>query len=89
MEFCQVHGKDYYGTHRQVLRNIMEKGKVCILEIDVQGAQKILQQGLEANYVFINAKNSEVLRERLNKRCDLLCFYWDFMGFSLRFYGFP
>lgn len=75
MEFCQVHGKDYYGTHKQVLRNIVEKGKICILEIDVQGAQKILQQGLEANYVFVSAKNLQVLRERLIKRRDFFGFW--------------
>lgn len=68
VEYCQVHGKDYYGTHREVLKNIMLRGKVCILEIDVNGAQKIAEEFKDANFIFINTTNPDVLRERITKR---------------------
>lgn len=68
MEYCQTHGNDYYGTSKTVLNNIIARGKICVLEIDVKGAQKIRESFKEANYVFINAKDFETLRQRIVKR---------------------
>ena len=68
MEYCQTHGKDYYGTNKAVLNNIVARGKICLLEIDVKGGKKIYENAKDANFLFINVKNLETLRERIIKR---------------------
>lgn len=42
LENAVVHGK-HYGTSRPALHHVMSRGKVGILEVDVQGAQEIKQ----------------------------------------------
>eukprot|EP00330_Aristerostoma_sp_ATCC50986_P001621 CAMPEP_0114589374 /NCGR_PEP_ID=MMETSP0125-20121206/11833_1 /TAXON_ID=485358 ORGANISM="Aristerostoma sp., Strain ATCC 50986" /NCGR_SAMPLE_ID=MMETSP0125 /ASSEMBLY_ACC=CAM_ASM_000245 /LENGTH=107 /DNA_ID=CAMNT_0001786219 /DNA_START=507 /DNA_END=830 /DNA_ORIENTATION=+ len=46
----------------------MERGKICILEIDVQGAHKVQKNGADCHYLFIEAPSIEELRNRLVKR---------------------
>mmetsp|Transcript_20929 Transcript_20929/g.39742 ORF Transcript_20929/g.39742 Transcript_20929/m.39742 type:complete len:291 (+) Transcript_20929:224-1096(+) len=45
LESAQVH-KNYYGTSWQALRDVQQQGKRCLLDIDVQGVQrlKLLQE---------------------------------------------
>ena len=46
-----------------------ESGKVCILDIDVQGVRQVKESGLEGvRYVFIKPPSLEVLEERLRSR---------------------
>ena len=72
MEYTQINGNVYYGTNKGVLNNIIARGKICILEIDVKGAQKIHEQYKDANFLFINVKNFETLKERIIKRYKFL-----------------
>jgi guanylate kinase len=37
MEHCEVHG-NFYGTSSTLVRSIIAKGKICLLDIDQQGA---------------------------------------------------
>jgi len=67
LEYCDVHGK-MYGTHKGVVRNIFEKGKVCILEIDVKGAEKIHNSGNPCNFIFLKPPTIDVLKTRLIMR---------------------
>lgn len=66
-EYCEVHG-NYYGTHKGKLMDIMNRGKISIMDIDVQGGEKIHKNDIECNYVFIDAPSIETLEERLKKR---------------------
>ena len=44
-------------------------GKVCILDIDVQGVKAVKESGLEGvRYVFMKPPSLEVLEERLRAR---------------------
>jgi len=67
LEYCEVHG-NFYGTHKGQVKEIMEKGKICIMEIDVQGAEKIKNSGLPINTLFITPPDMETLKERLTGR---------------------
>jgi len=67
LEYCEVHG-NFYGTHKGVVRQIIERNKICILEIDVQGAQKIYDSGVGCNYVFLKPPSIDALKQRLNIR---------------------
>jgi guanylate kinase len=69
LEMCTVHGNSY-GTSKAALEAVGLSGKVPIVEIDVQGAQKMkTQQGsLNIFYMFIAAPSMAELKARLTGR---------------------
>ena len=74
MEHCEVHGK-YYGTLEALVHEIMQSSKVktyniqiCLLDIDVQGAEKVYAKYPHWNYIFIEPKSIEQLKSRLEHR---------------------
>ena len=46
----------------------MEKKKICILEIDVKGAEKVHKVYPNSLYVHIKCKSFDILEERLRNR---------------------
>ena len=70
LEHNEVHG-NFYGTHKGAVREILQQGKVCILDIDVKGAMDIAKQAgkeFKCHFVFIQTPTIEDLRERLVAR---------------------
>lgn len=68
VEYAQVHG-NWYGTSLEAIQQVHEKGKICLLDIDVQGVKSIKKHPtLKANYVFIAPPSLDVLKERLRNR---------------------
>ncbi len=63
----QVHG-NLYGTSFQAVTSVLESGRVCILDIDVQGARSVRKSGLKAIFVFIAPPSLEDLANRLAAR---------------------
>jgi len=57
-----------YGTSIAAVKSVAEKGKICILEIDVQGAVSVSKTDLSARFVFILPPSWDVLQERLTGR---------------------
>ena len=48
-------------------------GKICILDIDVQGVKSVKGAGrsvLDPHYLFVAAPSMEALETRLRGRCD-------------------
>lgn len=69
LEWCNVHGH-LYGTAKSELERINQKGKIPIIEVDVQGAIKINEKALEGNFLFIYPPSFEELRNRLGSRTE-------------------
>ena len=67
IESALVHGK-WYGTSKGFIADKLANGNNIILDIDVQGALKILDSGVECVSVFLLPPTQEVLRHRLEKR---------------------
>jgi len=67
VEWAEVHG-NYYGTSRSMLDSVMAEGTDVLHDIDVQGARKIRESGMEAVYIFILPPSLEVLEQRLRGR---------------------
>eukprot|EP01025_Chloroclados_australasicus_P018592 TRINITY_DN1983_c0_g2_i1.p1 TRINITY_DN1983_c0_g2~~TRINITY_DN1983_c0_g2_i1.p1 ORF type:complete len:521 (-),score=52.22 TRINITY_DN1983_c0_g2_i1:331-1893(-) len=67
LEFAEVHGR-MYGTSVKAVEEVLLQGKVCILDIDVQGARQVRQSGLKAIFIFISPPNAEELERRLLSR---------------------
>ncbi len=61
--------ENYYGTHRDVVGSIVNSGKICILDIDVQGVKMAMSNGLAVAYrMFITSPTLESLKQRLIER---------------------
>ena len=67
IEWAEVHG-NLYGTLKGPLEQALAAGLVYVLEIDVQGANKLQSLGVEATYVFIAPPDEATLRARLAGR---------------------
>ncbi len=66
LEWCQVHTHRYGTLKREILSNA---NKVTIIEIDVQGAEKIRShQDIRQRHIFIIPPSLDVLESRLRKR---------------------
>ncbi|KAF9419534.1 hypothetical protein BGZ94_009397, partial [Podila epigama] len=57
-----------YGTSKQAIQNVMDSGRICVLDIDLQGVRRIRSSGLDARYVFIRPKDLTELERRLRGR---------------------
>lgn len=67
LEHAEVHD-NYYGTSIEQVNTQIEAGHDVILEIDVQGAAKVLAKIPEAVSIFILPPSFEVLKARLTAR---------------------
>ena len=66
LECFEVFGTGtWYGTLWKTVKDELSAERWVVLEIDVQGAQKVKEQFPEALSVFIEPKNADVLKERL------------------------
>jgi len=67
LEWAEVHG-ELYGSHGALVETWLASGKDVLLDIDVQGAGKVLSSYPDAHTLFILPPSMETLRERLEKR---------------------
>merc|ERR1719231_1619212 len=69
IEYAEVHG-NYYGTSVDAVSSVIDAGKSCFLDIDVQGAQQAKKSSLDGktSYIFIRPPSEEVLERRLRDR---------------------
>lgn len=67
LEHATVHG-NLYGTPREGVEAVLSRGDVCLLNIDVQGAESIRRTGLPVVTVFLLPPSMEELEKRLAKR---------------------
>lgn len=67
LEWAKVYDR-YYGTPRDFVEEVIDDGKACILEIDVQGALKIRDSFPEAVLIFILPPSLSELYRRLKDR---------------------
>jgi len=68
-ESARVYGH-FYGTPRQALTDMMEKGLDVLLEIDTQGAMQIKKKFSDGVYIYILPPSIDDLRTRLLQRGD-------------------
>ena len=69
LETVEVFGTGtWYGTLRQTVEDALAVGHWVVLEIDVKGAKKVKEQFPDAMMLFIEPKNLDVLKARLQGR---------------------
>ncbi len=67
IEFAEYNG-NYYGTPKDPVEEWLAQGKIVILEIEVQGASKVVKAYPEALSIFILPPSLEELERRLRQR---------------------
>ena len=65
LEWAVVHKRARYGTPRSPVEEAVARGKVVILEIDLQGARQIRQSYPEATHIFLAPPSWDELVRRL------------------------
>lgn len=69
LEWVEVFGRGHwYGTLKSTVEDGLRQGKDVILEIDVEGAQKVLVHYPEATTIFVHPGSTEELERRLRGR---------------------
>ena len=57
-----------YGTSVKSVQNAVDTGKICILDIDMQGVKSVKKTNLSPIYVLVKPPSMEALEERLRGR---------------------
>lgn len=63
-----IYSGNLYGTSKHAVEQVQQEGKVCILDIEMQGVKQIKESSLNPLYVFIKPPSIELLEERLKGR---------------------
>lgn len=67
LEWAEVYG-NYYGTSKDEVFSRLERGVDVLLDIDVQGAERVMAQYPEATGIFVMPPSYRDLEERLQRR---------------------
>ncbi len=67
LEYAEYNG-NFYGTPKAPVERQLAAGKNVLLEIEVQGAEKVMDSGVELTSVFIAIPSMEELERRLRGR---------------------
>jgi guanylate kinase len=59
---------NYYGTSKMAVRTMASQGKICVLDIELQGVKAIKETDLGAHFLFIMPPSVEILEARLRGR---------------------
>ncbi|KAF7419095.1 hypothetical protein HZH68_001748 [Vespula germanica] len=57
-----------YGTSKLAVENVQRTGKICILEIEIEGVKQIKNSSLSPLYIFIKPPSINELEQRLKDR---------------------
>lgn len=63
-----VFSGNMYGTSKKAIEDIIKSGKICMLDIDMQGVKNVKKTDLNAKFIFIKPPSLEVLEKRLRGR---------------------
>jgi len=67
LEHAEVHG-NFYGTSRKAVEDVLMGGKMCLLDIDVQGCRSVRSSDLCPYTIFIMPPSLDELERRLKDR---------------------
>lgn len=67
LEYAEYNGQ-YYGTPEEPIRKLLREGKNVILEIEVQGAERVMNYRSDLVSIFITIPSMKELERRLRQR---------------------
>ena len=63
--------KEYISLEKSEIENIQKEGKIAIIEIDLEGAKKMNNLDIEANFIGIMPPSLDALRHRIKEHTKL------------------
>ena len=69
IESAEVYG-NFYGTSRETIQDSFNRDQDVLVDIDIQGARKIRESGIDNISIYILPPSHDVLRERLALRAQ-------------------
>lgn len=63
-----IYNGNMYGTSKKAIQDVVDSGKACVLDIDMQGVKKMKNSGIDCYYVFVKTPSLEELEKRLRSR---------------------
>uniref|UniRef100_A0A6B0V2X1 guanylate kinase n=1 Tax=Ixodes ricinus TaxID=34613 RepID=A0A6B0V2X1_IXORI len=67
IEYTEFSG-NLYGTSKKSVRDVQDQGRICILDIEIEGVKNIKNTDLNPRYIFIKPPSMKALEERLRGR---------------------
>ena len=52
IEYTQFSG-NYYGTSKKAVKDVQDQGKICILDVEIEGVKNLKKTDLNPRFVFI------------------------------------
>jgi len=67
IEYTQFSG-NYYGTSKKAVKEVQESGRICILDVEIEGVKNLKKTDLNPRFVFIKPPDTLELEKRLRGR---------------------
>ncbi|CAE1290444.1 E2.7.4.8 [Acanthosepion pharaonis] len=67
LEYTEFSG-NCYGTSKRAVESIQETGRICILDVEINGVKSIKKSNLNARYIFVRPPSLDELAKRLHAR---------------------
>ncbi|PGH05625.1 guanylate kinase [Polytolypa hystricis UAMH7299] len=67
IEHAQFSG-NHYGTSVKAVKDVAEKGRICVLDIEMEGVKQVKRTDLNARFLFLAPPSLEELERRLRGR---------------------
>ncbi|CAF9931929.1 MAG: hypothetical protein HETSPECPRED_008220 [Heterodermia speciosa] len=61
-------GGNLYGTSFKAVEDVANKGRICVLDIEMEGVKQVKQTQLNARFLFLSPPSLEILEQRLRGR---------------------
>ncbi|KAL2059128.1 hypothetical protein ABVK25_000420 [Lepraria finkii] len=61
-------GSNYYGTSIKAVKSVAETGRICVLDIEMEGVKQVKKTDLNARFLFLSPPSLEILEQRLRGR---------------------
>ncbi|KAL8983061.1 MAG: hypothetical protein Q9205_002591 [Flavoplaca limonia] len=61
-------GGNHYGTSVKAVEDVAEKGRICVLDIEMEGVKQVKRTELNARFLFLSPPSVQVLEQRLRGR---------------------
>jgi guanylate kinase len=57
-----------YGTSKKAVEAVLTSGKICALDVDIQGVRNLKKTSLNPLYCFVKPPSLDILEKRLRER---------------------
>ncbi|KAI1285745.1 Guanylate kinase [Halotydeus destructor] len=67
IEYAEFSG-NIYGTSKRAVQEVLERGRICMLDVEMEGVKNLKKTDLNPRFIFIKPPSMSILEERLRKR---------------------